>query len=470
VSGESTVSRLVLADIQGFIMRTYAMPALRVFVLKIEQPEQAGVFLAALVSGDSAAPQLTTAVTWTSKPDYCVNIGFTQNGLAAMRLPQESLNTFPEEFVQGAVERAARVGDTGSSAPAHWAGSLASDQVHALVFVFAQTEEILERVSDDLRARFAAGPGFRELSIQDGRAMPGNLAHFGYRDGFAQPTIDGGLPPPLPDPLPKAPAGEFLLGHPSQFEGFTYPVPHPADPLGTNGSFLAYRILAQDCDGFEKYLADAARQLGADPELVAAKLCGRWRNGVPLALSPETPNVDLPQEQYNSFDYVPTDQIPDAYDDRRGYRSPIGAHIRRMNPRHSTVAGNSGLKRRIVRRGLPYGPPYDPAHPKDGIERGLLGLFIGVSLKDQFEFLMSDWANKGTFAPGLRDTRDPLVGDNSSPDAVFLVPRENQKPMELTGLSRFVTCRGGAYCFLPSVTAIRYLSQVAVRRRVGTTT
>jgi len=104
-----------------------------------------------------------------------------------------------------------------------------------------------------------------------------------------------------------------------------------------------------------------------------------------------------------------------------------------------------------------------------GIERGLLGLFIGVSLKDQFEFLMSDWANKGTFAPGLRDTRDPLVGDNSSPGAVFLVPRENQKPMELTGLSRFVTCRGGAYCFLPSVTAIRYLSQVPIRRRAGTT-
>jgi len=162
VSGESTVSGLVLADIQGFIMRTYAMPALRVFVLKIEQPEQAGAFLAALVSGDSDTPQLTTAVTWTSKPDYCVNVGFTQNGLAAMRLPQESLDTFPEEFVQGAVERAARVGDTGSSAPEHWAGSLASNQVHALVFAFAQTEAILERVSVDLRARFAAGPAFRD--------------------------------------------------------------------------------------------------------------------------------------------------------------------------------------------------------------------------------------------------------------------------------------------------------------------
>jgi hypothetical protein len=103
----------------------------------------------------------------------------------------------------------------------------------------------------------------------------------------------------------------------------------------------------------------------------------------------------------SSFDYAPTEAVPDSYDDRKGYHCPIGAHIRRMNPRHSTVAGHSGLKRRIIRSGLPYGPPYDPATPHDGIERGLLGLFIGVSLKDQFEFVMSDCANKGTFAPGL---------------------------------------------------------------------
>jgi len=162
-----------------------------------------------------------------------------------------------------------------------------------------------------------------------------------------------------------------------------------------------------------------------------------------------------------SFDYAPTEQLPDAYDDRRGDRCPIGAHIRRMNPRHSMVAGNSGLKRRIVRRGLPYGPPFDPDNPDDGVERGLLGLFIGVSLKDQFEFLMSDWANKGTFAPGLRGTRDPVLGDNSSSDAKFLLPVAGAPTVEITGLSRFVACRGAAYCFLPSVTALSFLSGIA---------
>jgi hypothetical protein len=97
----------------------------------------------------------------------------------------------------------------------------------------------------------------------------------------------------------------------------------------------------------------------------------------------------------------------------------------------------------------------------------LLGLFIGVSLKDQFEFLMSDWANKGSFAPGLRDTTDPVIGNpaNRMPSGeneasgTFLIPMEGRKrPIEVTGLSRFVICRGAAYCFLPSATAIRYIS------------
>ena len=177
----------------------------------------------------------------------------------------------------------------------------------------------------------------------------------------------------MPDVLPKAPAGEFLLGYQSQYESFTYPLPQP-DTLSRNGSFVAFRILEQDCAAFERFLTAASAQTGLDRELIAAKLCGRWRNGVPLALSPNTPDPELPLEKYNSFDYKPTADVPDAYDDRRGERCPIGSHIRRMNPRHSVVAGNSGLKRRVVRRGLPYGPPYDPAHPADGIERGLLGV------------------------------------------------------------------------------------------------
>ena len=453
---------LPLLDIQGFVLRTYAMPALRVFVLRVDRREAAGRLLASLADSSNAI-SLTSAATWRAKPDFCLNIAFTHTGLRSLGLPEPSLSSFPAEFIEGAVARAPRIGDTGTSAPDSWLGGLANDEVHALAFLFAQSEPIVEDVTGRLREQLTSAGAFVEISMQDGRALPGNLAHFGYRDGFAQPTIDGGLPPLVPDVLPAAPAGEFLFGYPSQYTDFTYPVPTPADRLGINGSFVAYRVLEQDCAGFERFLDQASRATGLDVELIAAKLCGRWRNGVPLSLSPDTQQADLPPEHYNSFDYAPTDALPDALDDRRGARCPIGAHIRRMNPRHSTVAGNSGLKRRLVRRGLPYGPPYDPTAPDDGIARGLLGLFIGVSLKDQFEFLMSDWANKGSFAPGLRGTRDAIIGDNGAPDASFLIPRDGQPALQLTGLARFVTTRGGAYGFLPSLTAVRHLADVANR-------
>lgn len=445
-----------LSDVQGLVMRGYAMPTLRVFVLAIDDADGARRFLASLVDGGGLVPQLTTAAQWASKPDVCVNVALTYGGLGALQLPPSALASFPEEFVAGAAARADLVGDTDASAPEHWKGELAGPRVHMLLCLFAQSESLLEASSSALRTAYGHNAACVELSCHDARGLPGNVAHFGYRDGFAQPTIEGGLPPLLPDVLPAAPAGAFLLGHPSQYAGFTYPVP---ELIGANGSFVAFRILAQDCAAFEQFLRDGARQTGLDAELLAAKLCGRWRNGVPLALAPASPDADIPLERYNSFDYLPTAGVPDAYDDRRGYRCPIGAHVRRMNPRHSAVAGNSGLKRRVVRRGLPYGAPYDPDTPNDGIERGLLGLFIGVSLKDQFEFLMSDWANKGTFAPGLRETKDPVLGDNTAPGAKFLIPVEGRRaPMEVDGLSRFVTCRGAAYGFLPSTSAIRYLA------------
>jgi deferrochelatase/peroxidase EfeB len=458
-------------DIQGFILRTYAMPLLRVLALKIEQPAAARRFLGQLVAGEEGAspaglPQLTAAIDWSVKPQYCLNIGLTYAGLAALGLPAASLASFPAEFVEGAAARAEKVGDTGESGPEHWNEAFSSPDLHTLLFLFAQTDEALEQAASRLRAGYERTGAMSELSAYDGRSLAGNTAHFGYRDGFAQPTIEGGLPPAMPDVLPQAPAGEFLLGYPSQYTDFMYPVPTPGE-LGRNGSFVAFRILAQDCRGFEQFLTQAARQTGFDRELIAAKLCGRWRNGVPLSLSPDFPDERIPLEQRNSFDYVPSESVPDAFDDKRGYRCPLGSHIRRMNPRNSVVAGNGGLKHRIIRRGLPYGPPYDPAHPEDGIERGLLGLFIGVSLKDQFEFLMSDWGNKGSFAPGLHDTTDPVIGNpvNRMPSGeneasgTFLVPVEGRKrPIELTGLSRFVTCRGAAYCFLPSATAIRYIS------------
>src|SRR3954469_19162215 len=115
---------LALNDIQGFILRTYAMPALRVFALKIENAIAAGRFLEAVVGGEPSVPQITTGAPWASKPDVTVNIGFTYAGLEALGLSIDGLGSFPEDFIEGPIARAARVGDVGESAPQTWKAPL----------------------------------------------------------------------------------------------------------------------------------------------------------------------------------------------------------------------------------------------------------------------------------------------------------------------------------------------------------
>src|SRR4051794_9817794 len=449
--GENPAVTVDLDEVQGLILRGYTMPVARYIGLAVREGAGARAFLAA-VTDDSAVPSVALAQPWTVKPESCVNLGITFAGLGALGVSAPSRASFPTEYAEGAVARAALVGDVGDSGPGRWLGWLADPVLHLVLVVFAQSASALESATGRLQRAWAAG--WRELGRHDGERLPGDVAHFGYRDGLSQPTVEGVPLSGLPDHLPRAPVGEFLLGYPSQFSGHSYPVPTPS-ALGANGSFAALRVLEQDVHGFAEFLTRQAARTGMSQELVAAKLCGRWRNGAPLVLSPDTdtPEPPIPAEGLNDFDYV------GEFGDDRGYRCPVGSHVRRMYPRGSRVAGNAGHRHRIVRRGIPYGPPYDSAQPRDGQARGLLGLFIGASLADQFEFLMSQWLNDGTFAPGLGRARDPLCGANGPEGETFSIPRPGG-PIVLEGLSRFVITRGGAYCFLPSITALRYLADL----------
>ncbi len=453
------MTNLDLADIQGFILQSYNMPLVRHFVLKINSAYGAKHFISGLVNGVPASnPQITTALQLEGKPDYCLNIGFTFEGLKSLKLSATSLSSFPDEFVEGSIKRAERIGDIGDSTPENWKGKLNTSEVHILLSLFAQKSHVLESVTTILRSLFVQEDGIIELSHHDGNALPENRTHFGYKDGFSQPTIEGAPPPSFPDSLPIAPTGEFLLGYPSQFHGHTYDVPTPKE-LGFNGSFLAFRILQQDVEGFENFLQENALKIGMSVEKLAAKVCGRWRNGVPLVLSPETDSPALPitPEQMNNFDYVASSNNPHGVDDRKGYLCPIGSHIRRTNPRSEKVAGDSGHLHRIVRRGMSYGPPFNPPVPNDGIERGTLGIFICVSLVDQFEFLMTQWINNGIFTGGLGKTKDPMIGNNTSEESKFVIPTVEGKK-NIVGFSQFVKTRGSAYFFLPSITGLKYIA------------
>jgi hypothetical protein len=113
---------------------------------------------------------------------------------------------------------------------------------------------------------------------------------------------------------------------------------------------------------------------------------------------------------------------------------------------------------------LPYGPNYDPAQPYDGIERGLLGYFINSSFENQYEFVLGHWVNDSEFAGAVRlnpKAKDPMIGTQDPTESIFVIPQTNgSPPINITGFSTFTTTKAAAYCFLPSITAVKFISQL----------
>jgi len=478
---------LDLADIQGFILRGYRMPIVRHFLLTVGQPAAARALLGRWVNGDETdAPQITSARDWhvgfapgpgddpaeqpRRKPDYCLNIGITWPGLIALQLPEHvpdlSFRSFGS-FVAGAAARASHVGDTGPSAPENWQGGFGSDEDHVLITLHAIGSDAMASYTTRLEVLFAEGDAFHELWRQDGMALmeerdgqpvPTSRVHFGYTDGISQTTLRGGPEHYPPDHQRPSEPWLFVL----RDEAENYIVPQPR-ALGLNGSFAVFKMIRTDVVGFERFLQ--ANKDVIDPELLAAKLCGRWRNGVPLALSPDTdsPEGGIASDRLNDFDYVNADGSGDP----RGLRCPVGAHIRRINPRGQPVTGQgenggSNNTHRLIRRGMPYGPAYDPLLPYDGIERGLLGYFINSSIENQYEFVLSQWVNDSAFAGSVRlpaKSRDPMIGTQDPAESVFVIPQADGAPaIRITGFSSFVSTEAAAYCFLPSVTALQFIA------------
>ena len=481
------MSKLDLEDIQGFVLRGYRMPMVRHYLLKVREPAAARALLGRFASGDEqAAPQLTTAEEWQvgfgpgpdddpaagprRRPDYCLNIGVTWPGLVALevkeRVPGLSFKSFGA-FIEGAASRAEPLGDSGESGPETWVGGFGTGEDHVVVTLHALTLEALRAYHLRLKALFTRGNAFEELwrgdgmvllEIQDGKPVPVPKTHFGYTDAISTIPIRGGPERAVPDRQQPCEPWLFVLREDAE----NYYVPEPPQ-LGLNGSFGVFKMMRQDVVGFENFLQSHRDEI--DPELLAAKLMGRWRNGVPLELSPETdsPAGGIPPDRLNDFGYVEADGSGDP----KGLRCPIGAHIRRVNPRGQPVVGQgkpggSNNSHRLGRRGLPYGPTFVPGQPDDGIERGLLGYFIASHIENQYEFVLKNWVNDAAFVGMVRlnpKSKDTVIGDNDPAESVFEIRKANgEPPTRITGIGRFVTTRAVAYCFLPSVTALKFIS------------
>lgn len=462
-------------DVQGTLLRGYRVNYARHFILSIADVAATRQFITDVVDGNGGLPKITTAQRSGLKMHATrfLNISFTNTGLAALGIAASDLKTFDSAFQRGATNPATAnaIGDVGASAPANWIGGMSNgSQVHVVLSLWVDADPAeLEALSAQLRAAFAGA--MTELSAQDAQALPDNQVHFGYRDNIAQPTVIGAPPSKrvVPDDQPAVKTGEFLLGYGNE-SGGTYRVT-PA-PLSTNSSYAAFRLLEQDVAGFETFLTQYSAKAGIDAEMLAAKVCGRWRNGNPLELAPDAPGTTLPKSQLNDFSYV--DTATPARDDTLGFTCPIGSHIRRNNPRNAAIVGTDSTHHRIVRRAMPYGPAYDPAKP-DNTPRGLVGFFINASLTNQFEFLTAQWNNQSTFVKSATQPGDPSAGNavfNISGQDVFLGINDpasssftlaayganGKNNTTIKGFSRMITTRGSIYCFFPSITGLRYLA------------
>ena len=202
---------------------------------------------------------------------------------------------------------------------------------------------------------------------------------------------------------------------------------------------------------FRKYLREQASS-AEEEEFLAAKMIGRWRSGAPLVLAPDQddPQLGADRKRNNSFSYA---------DDMKGLRCPFSAHIRRINPRDALKDDivQADLHR-FMRRGTNYGPPLpEGVLEDDGVERGGVFLLIGAHVERQFEFVQSQWATDGNFISHGAE-QDPIIGNNEG-DGIFTIPKHPVR-RRLHALPKFVTVRGGEYCFMPGLRALRWLANL----------
>ncbi|MBJ7329242.1 MAG: Dyp-type peroxidase [Solirubrobacteraceae bacterium] len=455
-----TAVALDLHDIQGDILLAHGNAYTRttyVFV-GIDEPTRGRDWVGAMLE------HVTTAVLRPSseRPPRAINLAFTAAGLRKLGVPERAMKTFSAEFLEGMAGRAEVLGDTGPSAPSTWDEGFGRGAAHALVTVNALGERELEAALGDVREEVVRF-GLHVVAEQHAQLLDGSREHFGFADGFAQPAVEGitddkaaGGGVPLEDGGWRALApGEFILGYPDEDSRVDSAggLPNaPADPLGRSGTYMVWRKLRQDVALFRRTVrAAAARYPGGEREL-RAKVVGRWDDGAPLVTHPDRApdGFDGRARGANDFTY----DGPDA----DGARCPLGAHVRRSNPRDALgFEGRLSFRHRIIRRGMPYGEPLpEGVTQDDGTDRGLVFVCFNASISRQFEGIQVQWLNDGNIF-GLGHDSDYLLG-GANGGSMVIQAHPPDAPFYLSPQGPFVTTRAGEYLFAPGIAALAALA------------
>jgi deferrochelatase/peroxidase EfeB len=432
-------------------------------------------------------------------------LALTAAGLRKLGLGEELMERFSPEFGIGLADdpsRSRRLGDIGNNDPARWVWGSGPTEPHVLLAIFDENDEngsLTQSLRDD-----ALASGFSDGRILNSGDM-GDREPFGFRDGASQPTIDwkGERTPNSAGDMDFhnliAP-GEFLLGYINEYGLYTErplldaqavgaaTLPAAEDQpglrdLGRNGTYLVFRQLQQDVRGFWRWVHQEAGEGEEAATGLAEAMVGRHIKGEPFAAlgSKDIPGIrNKPGYPRNDFTYS---------GDRAGQVCPVGAHIRRANPRTGdypngrtgilkkllTLLGLTGTPEedriasarfhRVLRRGREYGEEldrYEALKPdaKDP-QSGLHFICLNANPARQFEFVQGAWLASAKFA-GMSNEQDPLLGNrapfpaNQANDR-FTRPTADGPCRVAASLPQFVTVVGGAYFFLPGLRALDWL-------------
>lgn len=436
-----------LADIQGNILNGYTLEHAAYLFVGVADAAAGRRWLGELVGEVTIAAGVVHGAGAAGKPATTLNVALTYSGLRALDVDEAALEDLPDDFRKGMAARAEALGDVGPSAPSYWDDGLGTGAAHVLLTVYAGSRGECNGRAAELEVRVDSDPALRVVARQAAEALPGAREHFGYADGFSQPAIEGtgrlargeGVKRRLLGWRPLR-LGEFVLGHRDE-DGI---VAGADAALLRNGTFMVWRKLAQDVFGFRTWLAEVAGEDPAEQERVAAKVVGRWREGESLVESPHSPG---PTGKDNAFTYRR---------DRRGMACPLGAHVRRANPRDALGWRTERTRRhRLLRRGMPYGPPLPEDAPgDDGRDRGLIFVCLNASISRQFELVQSHWLLDGD-AFGLGGEQDFLVAP-ADPDGKMTIP--GRPPRFLAPQRQLVTTRGGEYLLVPGISVLGALA------------
>lgn len=444
-------------------------------------------------------------------------LAFSAQGLRKFAMPDSDggagLGTFPAVFNIGMPARQHVLRDSGASAPDYWRwsdspiGGDPKKAVDVALLIYGDSAPKCESLlADHLRMLGIEGWVAKVKTAP----APGGLEfeHFGFRDGISQPVIrgtqrfaKGALPRDIVEP------GEFILGYrnnqnyypptptvdaeadsanvlpileedaPTQFPRFDGAASARRD-FGRNGTFIVIRELEQHVDAFHDLAKRKAETLNrtyerldaviggrATSEWVEAKMVGRWHDGTPLIDRPLSAHLashrhadDRGQTACPHGPKLPENDFSYANDDPRGLHCPLGAHIRRANPRDSLEPDDPMQQQitnrhRLLRRGRSY---ERDASDQSAAEKGLLFVALCADLERQFEFVQQTWLGAETFHRLSREP-DPIVSQAAAKDTVFTIPTASG-PLRLTGMESVVTVKAGGYFFLPSRSAIQYLA------------